>query len=102
MCVMLSLAGLRFEANVALPVWFMGQQIGLFRADVVVQGAVLLEFKAAPRIEPWHQAQVLNYLRASDLEIGLILNFGPKAEFKRVVFSNARKQRPPMTRTDLR
>jgi GxxExxY protein len=100
-CVMLSLAGLRFETNVALPVWFMGRQIGLFRADIIVEGVVLLEIKAAARIEPWHEAQVMNYLRASDLEIGLILNFGPKAEFKRLVFSNARKQRPG-TRSDLR
>jgi GxxExxY protein len=102
MCVMLGMAGLRFESNVPLPVWFMGQQIGRFRADIVVEGIVLLEIKAAARIEPWHEAQVMNYLRASDLEIGLILNFGPKAQFKRLVFSNTRKQRPPMGRSDLR
>jgi GxxExxY protein len=94
MVIALREAGLAFQENVPLEVRFRGHQIGFFRADMVVGNVILLEFKAASRIESWHEAQVLNYLRASELEVGLLLNFGPKAEFRRLVFSNARK-RPP-------
>jgi GxxExxY protein len=92
MVIALREAGLAFQTNVPLEVRFRGHQIGFFRADMVVGNVILLEFKAAGRIESWHEAQVLNYLRASELEVGLLLNFGPKAEFRRLVFSNARKR----------
>jgi GxxExxY protein len=93
MIVSLTDAGFEVRQSVALPVWFRGRQIAMFRADAIVERVVLLEFKAAASIEPWHEAQVLNYLRASDLEIGYVLNFGKKAEFKRLAFSNDRKKR---------
>ncbi len=86
-------AGLEIEENVALAVWFRGRQIGHFVADIVVAARVLIEIKALAELEPRHTAQTLNYLRASDLEVALILNFGPKAETKRLVYSNARKNR---------
>jgi GxxExxY protein len=95
MIVSLAQAGFAVQRDVALPVWFRGQQIAIFRADAVVENVVLLEFKAANAIETWHEAQVLNYLRASDLEIGYVLNFGRKAEFKRLIYSNDRKRRVP-------
>jgi GxxExxY protein len=93
MIVTLTEAGFAVRQSVALPVWFRGRQIAMFRADAIVENVVLLEFKAAASIEPWHEAQVLNYLRASDLEIGYVLNFGKNAEFKRLAFSNDRKKR---------
>ena len=92
--IVLEEAGLHIETNVLMPVQFRGRQIGCFFADIVVEGAVLVEVKAVPQIESRHIAQALNYLRASNLEVGLILNFGPKPEFKRVVFANERKVRP--------
>ena len=59
---------------------------------LIVNGCVLLELKAAETIVAAHEAQLLNYLRATLLEVGLILNFGPKAQVRRLVFDNDRKQ----------
>ena len=83
---------LKVEAEVAVPVFFRSINVGDFRADLVVNGCVLLELKTAETIIIAHEAQVLNYLRATDLEIGLILNFGPKAQVRRLLFDNDRKQ----------
>jgi GxxExxY protein len=85
-------AGLRVETDVPLHVIFRGEYVGLFRADIIVERVILIEVKVAQAIEPWHQGRVLNYLRASDLEIGLLFNFGPKPEFKRFILSNERKR----------
>jgi GxxExxY protein len=84
--------GLKVEAEVAVPVFFRGINVGDFRADLVVNDCVLLELKTAETIVIAHEAQVLNYLRATALEIGLILNFGPKAQVRRLLFDNDRKQ----------
>lgn len=84
-------AGLRVERQVPIPVWFRGRNVGDFRADLLVDGSVILELKAARTLESAHEAQLLNYLRATSIEVGLLLNFGPKPEFKRFVFDNARK-----------
>ncbi len=77
-----------------VPVWFRGERVGDFAADVLVAGTVILELKSARSIDPAHIAQLLNYLRATEIEVGLLLNFGPKPEFKRLVFDNSRKKRP--------
>ena len=89
----LSLAenGIFFQRQVALPVFFHGHQIGDFRADLFVDGKVLVELKAGRAIEPSWEKQVLNYLRATETEVGMLFNFGPKAEFKRYVFENMKK-----------
>lgn len=84
--------GLKVEAEVAVPVFFRGINVGDFRADLVVNDCVLLELKTAESIIIAHEAQALNYLRATALEIGLILNFGPKAQVRRLLFDNDRKQ----------
>jgi GxxExxY protein len=73
-------------------VWFRGHQVGQFEGDLLVEQCVLLELKAARALGSAHQAQLLNYLRATEIEVGLLLNFGPKPEFKRVVFDNSRKR----------
>src|SRR5271168_641817 len=74
-------AGLKVERQVAVPVWFRGKSVGDFRADMVVEGKVLIELKAARTIESAHEKQLLNYLRATEIEVGLLLNFGAKAQF---------------------
>ena len=84
--------GLRVETEVAVPVFFRGRNVGDFRADVVVNGCVLLELKTAEAISIAHEAQLLNYLSATKLEVGLILNFGPKAQVRRLAYDNTRKQ----------
>jgi GxxExxY protein len=92
-CLAISLreAGLDVCWPVAIPVWFRGHQVGSFEGDMPVEGSVLLELKAVRTLDSSHQAQLLNYLRATEIEIGLLLNFGVKPEFKRLVFDNARK-----------
>jgi GxxExxY protein len=93
--VALTEQGFDVGQQVAIPVWFHNRQIGDYRADLVVDGCVLLELKAAKSLESAHEAQLLNYLRATQFEVGLLLNFGPKPEFKRMVFDNTRKRNIP-------
>jgi GxxExxY protein len=57
-----------------------------------VNDLIILELKVAEEIAKAHEAQLVNYLKATNLEVGLVLNFGPKPEFKRKIFSNSRKQ----------
>lgn len=84
--------GMTVEAERPLPVWFRGGKIGDFLPDLVVGNAVVAELKAARALEPIHEAQLLNYLRASELEVGLLLNFGPSPKVKRMVFANEKKK----------
>jgi GxxExxY protein len=84
-------AGLRVERETSVEVFFRGRVIGKFRADLVVGQVVLVEVKAATRLGPTHEAQVLNYLRATALELGLLLNFGPRPQVRRFLFDNPRK-----------
>ena len=86
--------GLTVEQQKPLSVHYDGVVIGEYFADIVVNNAVIIELKAAEAIRKEHTAQVTNYLKATGIEVGLILNFGPAAEFKRVVFTqnnNSRK-----------
>src|ERR1700724_708242 len=83
--------GLIVEPEVSVAVFFRGKTVGDFRADLLVNKSVLLELKTAETILPIHEAQVLNYLRATSLELGLLLNFGPKPQVRRLVLENRRK-----------
>ncbi len=83
--------GVSVKRQYPLPVWFRGEQIGDFRADLVVADNVIVELKAVKALEPFHEAQLLNYLRASDLEVGLLLNFGPAPKLRRLVFAHETK-----------
>jgi GxxExxY protein len=83
--------GLAVSAEVPVSVFFRGVNIGDFRADLVVNDLILLELKTAERIVRAHEAQVLNYLRSTKFELGLILNFGPQPQIKRLVLDNERK-----------
>jgi GxxExxY protein len=74
-------------------VYYNGVQVGAFQTDILVENVIILELKARETIMPEHKDQLLNYLKASDLEVGFILNFGKKPEFERMVFSNTRKRR---------
>lgn len=89
--------GLAVESEVRLPVYFRGLPVGTFDADIFVAREVILELKAVNEFCSEHEAQLLNYLRSSDVEVGLLLNFGPKPRTKRLTFSNERKRsRPPI------
>jgi len=91
MVIALKTAGLEVRSPVVIPVFFRNHRIGDFEGDVLVDGSILLELKAVRTLDSSHQAQLLNYLRATDIEVGLLLNFGVKPEFKRLVFDNQRK-----------
>jgi GxxExxY protein len=77
--------GATIEAQRPLPVWFRGGKIGDFRPDLIVGNLVVADLKATRALEPFHEAQLSNYLRASEIEVGLLLNFGPVAKIKRMV-----------------
>lgn len=80
-------AGLRVEPQKRFTVMYAGEVVGEFIADIVVNGQIILELKAVKAIDEIHQAQLLNYLKASGLHIGLILNFGtPRLGIKRMVW----------------
>jgi len=84
--------GLKVARQVEIPVWFRQRRIGDFKGDLLVNGVVLLELKAARRIDPVFEAQLIHYLRATPIEVGLLLNFGPRAEFRRLRFDNHLKK----------
>jgi GxxExxY protein len=90
--VALTSVGLRVHRQIEIPVWYRKHKVGDFTADILVNECVLLELKAARALDSAHEAQLLNYLRATDIEVGLILNFGLKPQFKRLVYDNPRKQ----------
>lgn len=83
--------GLKVEQQVQISVFYEGEVVGAYVADLLVEGLIIVELKAARHIVDEHEAQLLNYLRATPYEIGLLLNFGPKPEFRRKVFDNDRK-----------
>jgi len=91
--VLLRQAGVAVAREVPYEIIFHGENIGLYRADLVAGGKVVVEVKAARAIDERHGAQVLNYLRASGLEVGLLLNFGAKAEFKRIICTRDGRER---------
>lgn len=85
-------AGMRVQRQVPIKVFFRGRVAGEFIADLLMEGLVLVELKAARAPDPAHEAQLLNYLRATPIEVGLRMNFGPRPQFKRLIFDNPRKQ----------
>jgi GxxExxY protein len=88
----LETAGLQASSRVSIPVWFRGFQVGHFEADVLVENCVLLELKAARSLDSSHRAQLMNYLKATEIEVGLLLNFGERPEFNRLIFDNLKKK----------
>jgi GxxExxY protein len=87
-------AGLEVQREQAVLVHFRGHCVGKFRADIIVESKVLLELKAGNHLDPSCQAQVINYLRATRLEVGLVLHFGQRPDFKRLIVTNDRKLLP--------
>lgn len=66
--------------------------VGDYFADIIVENSIILELKAAEGIVEEHELQLINYLKATDIEVGLLLNFGKKPEFKRKIFTNEKKK----------
>jgi GxxExxY protein len=83
--------GLCVERQKDISVFFRGNIIGDFKADLSVNEKVIVELKAVRTLDTVHEAQLINYLKATNIEVGLLLNFGKKPEFKRFVYDNKRK-----------
>ena len=92
MVIALRQDGLQPNERYSAAIYFRGQELGHHYFDLVVNDLVLLELKATSAFERWHAAQALGYLRSSQLEVGLILNFGPNPSVKRVSLTNDRKE----------
>src|SRR5688500_15236507 len=95
MLIALNDRGLGAVRQAPIEVHFSGRTVGHFFADLLVDDAVVIEIKACPAILPVHEAQVINYLRATRAEVGLLLLFASKPGFRRLVFTNDRKRTPP-------
>lgn len=93
LCIALQQKGLNIGFQVPLSVSFRGQSVGDFFADLVVDERVIVEIKAVKALAPEHQAQLINYLKATGIRVGLLVNFGnPKLEFKRSYFDPPRPE----------
>ena len=84
--------GFKVEAQKKINVYYKGQIVGEYFADIIINDIIILELKACECLMDVHKAQLINYLKATDIEIGLLLNFGGKAELKRFIFTNDRKR----------
>ncbi len=81
--------GLRAEAQAPIPVHYKGAVVGDYFADILVEGAVIVEIKASGALASIHEAQLLHYLKATGTEVGLLLNFGrPSVQVKRMIRTN--------------
>ena len=85
--------GCKAERQKCLKVYYHGSLVGEYFADVTVGDVVIVELKTSEVLRNDHEAQLTNYLRATEIEVGLLLNFGKKAEFRRKLFSNDKKLR---------
>jgi GxxExxY protein len=87
--------GLYVEKQRQVTVFYEEREVGEYYADLTVEGKVIVELKATEALCEEHEFQLINYLKATEIEVGLLLNFGAKPEFKRKVFSNRPKSSIP-------
>lgn len=92
MMIELKKLGLNCQKQCPIEVFYDEINVGQYFADIIVNGCVIIELKAADCLIEEHEAQLVNYLRATDIEGGLLLNFGKEAEYKRKVFNNEYKK----------
>ncbi len=94
-------AELKISQQQNIKVFYENQVVGDYHADLIVNDRIILEIKAADCLREENRSQLINYLKATDKEIGLLLNFGKSAEFKRVIFTNDRKDFTENSTTNL-
>jgi len=92
MCIELSKLGLQYEKQKSIDVFYESQKVGAYFADIIVNQNVIVELKATENIAYEHECQLINYLKATKIEVGLLLNFGKKPQHKRKVFTNDLKK----------
>lgn len=84
--------GYSVEAQKKIDVYYKGKAVGEYYADMVVNNKIILDLKAVDFLLAEHECQLINYLRATDIEVGYVLNFGKYATFSRKIYSNERKK----------
>src|SRR5688500_6229421 len=96
MAIALEARGLSVVRQAPVVVYYSGRAVGDLRADLLVERRVIVELKACRALEPIHEAQLINYLRATTIEVGLILHFAFKPVFRRLILTNDRKPSQPL------
>ncbi|PKP30148.1 MAG: GxxExxY protein [Bacteroidetes bacterium HGW-Bacteroidetes-16] len=91
MMIELKKAGLECKNKCPIGVYYEGESVGDYFADIIVEDLIILELKAAETLVDEHGYQLINYLKATDKEVGLLFNFGKNPQFKRKIFTNDRK-----------
>ena len=94
MAVELRKQGFNVEQQKNIRVYYEGEEVGYYESDLTVNDLVIAETKAKESLREEHEAQLVNYLKATKIEVGLLLNFGKTPEFRRKIFTNDRKQIP--------
>ena len=91
MLIELTQSGLNADNQTPVKVFYQGNIIGDYFADIIVDRKIIIELKAVENIIPEHEVQLVNYLKATNIEVGLLLNFGPKPQYKRRVLTDEYK-----------
>lgn len=91
MCIELKKLGLKVDEQKNIKVNYSGYEVGDYFADIIANDLIIIELKAAESLCEEHEAQLINYLRATNIEVGLLINFGKKPEFRRKIFMNQNK-----------
>lgn len=85
-------SGFFTQKQLPIKVHYKHREVGEYYADLIVENKIILELKAAESLAEEHECQLINYLKATDIEVGLLFNFGKKPEFKRKIFNNDLKK----------
>ena len=93
--LLIELQKMDFEVRSQYPikVFYEDYEVGEYYADILVDDCIIIENKAMEALREEHEFQLINYLKATDIEVGLLFNFGKKPDFKRKIFTNDRKQK---------
>lgn len=92
MVIALRKSGLKVEQQKNIKVYYEAEEVGDYYADLLVEEQVIIELKAAKALSDEHEAQLVNYLKATIVEVGLLINFGKEPKFKRKIFENRFKK----------
>jgi len=93
--------GFTVEPQKAIDVYYQKQFVGKYKADLIINDLIILELKAVDYLVEEHELQLINYLKATDKEVGLLLNFGMKPEIRRKIYTNDRKKIKHTDNTDV-
>jgi hypothetical protein len=88
MLIELRAMGLKCSSQQPIKVYYGDHLVGDYYADIIVEDSVILELKAIEMIAPEHEVQLVNYLKGTEIEVGLLLNFGPKPQYKRKILTH--------------